>query len=39
MWDLDTGELLRIFIGHSGEITSVTFSPDGQTLAKIWRIN
>ncbi len=32
LWDADTGQLLRTFAGHSGEVTSVAFSPDGKQL-------
>jgi len=32
LWNLDTGKLVRNLSGHS-EVFSVTFSPDGQTLA------
>jgi WD40 repeat protein len=31
LWDLK-GNLIRIFIGHSGYITSVAFSPDGNSI-------
>ncbi|MBN1317259.1 MAG: protein kinase [Anaerolineales bacterium] len=33
MWDVETGEETLILTGHSNWINSVTFSPDGQTLA------
>ena len=33
VWDVTTGELRRTLIGHTGEILSVRFSADGQTLA------
>ena len=33
VWDVATGELQRTFTGHAGEILSVRFSADGQTLA------
>lgn len=33
VWNLTTGELLENLTGHSGGVTCVTFSSDGQTLA------
>lgn len=47
IWNLNTGELLRTFTGHSDIVWSVTFSPDGQILAscsedktlKIWKLD
>ena len=33
IYDAQTGEELNLFIGHTGLVTSVSFSPDGQTLA------
>jgi WD40 repeat protein/class 3 adenylate cyclase len=33
LWDVATGETLRVFSGHTGEIDGVTFSPDGKSLA------
>jgi WD40 repeat protein len=32
LWDLATGEK-RVLHGHTGVVRSVTFSPDGKTLA------
>ena len=32
LWDVETGELLRVYEGHTGGIWSVDFSPDGQML-------
>ena len=32
MWDAETGERLRYFIGHEGRAWSVAFSPDGRRL-------
>lgn len=29
LWDLDTGEQIRIFAGHTNTVTAVCFSPDG----------
>jgi WD40 repeat protein len=31
LWDLETGEPLRTFLGHTGNATCVAFGPDGQT--------
>jgi len=32
LWDINTGETLHIFQGHTDNINTVTFSPDGKTL-------
>jgi WD40 repeat protein len=32
LWNLETGEILRHYIGHDAEVWSVAFSPDGQTV-------
>jgi WD40 repeat protein len=32
MWDGKTGELIRDFVGHTGDVTSVAFSPDGSRI-------
>ena len=29
LWDLGTGEQIRIFVGHTNTVTAVCFSPDG----------
>lgn len=49
LWDLATGKLLETITEHSGAVTCVTFSRDGQTLAsssanpdgtiKLWDVN
>ncbi len=47
LWDADTGELIRRFIGHSGEVTSLVFSPNSNSLltgskdstAKLWNVS
>jgi WD40 repeat protein len=31
LWDLDAGEALRSFYGHTDGVLEVAFSPDGQT--------
>src|SRR3974390_1213481 len=44
VWDAGTGEELLVLKGHTGNVRSVTFSPDGQRIAtgsddrsaKIW---
>ena len=33
LWDVNTGQLLATLYGHTSELTSVAFSPDGTTLA------
>ena len=33
LWDIPSGEELNRFKGHTDAVTSVTFSPDGKTLA------
>ena len=33
LWDVETGQEIRIFEGHTGWITSASFSPDSTTLA------
>jgi len=32
LWDLATGETIRIFSGHAAEVWDVVFSPDGKYL-------
>jgi WD40 repeat protein len=47
LWDLRTGELLRIVVAHAEEVESVVFGPDGKTLitasrdktVKIWQLD
>ena len=33
LWDAETGEHIRTFTGHTSGVNSVSFSPDGSTLA------
>ena len=33
VWDMASGDLLQTFTGHTGSVVTVSFSPDGQTLA------
>ncbi len=47
LWDIKTGNTVRIFAAHTDDIWSVVFSPDGQTIttgsfdttARIWKAN
>ena len=46
IWDLN-GNMIKMFIGHSGYVNSVAFSPDGRSIltgssdrsARLWDIN
>ena len=46
LWDRATGNLLRTFSGHTGQVHEVRFSPDGQTVltgsvdgtARLWDV-
>ncbi|MGB7087101.1 MAG: hypothetical protein WBD47_16195, partial [Phormidesmis sp.] len=45
LWRADDGLLLDTFLGHTGEVTSLSFSPDGQlasastdATARLWTI-
>ena len=33
LWDIKTGQSLKIIPAHKARVSSVTFSPDGQILA------
>lgn len=33
IWDVTTGELLHLFLGHTGRVLSLAWSPDGGMLA------
>jgi hypothetical protein len=33
VWDMATGESIRVYKGHANEVACVAFSPDGKTLA------
>ncbi|MYB93095.1 T9SS type A sorting domain-containing protein [Candidatus Poribacteria bacterium] len=35
LWDTETGELLQALNGHTDYVVSVTFSPQGRTLASL----
>ncbi len=32
LWDLETGEAIRRYHGHTGTLNTVAFSPDGQSV-------
>jgi WD40 repeat protein len=45
LWDLETGQVLRHFEGHSGEVVYLAVSPDGRRLlsggdvtARLWDV-
>ncbi len=33
LWDVEKGTQIQTIEGHLGQVTSVSFSPDGKTLA------
>ncbi|KPQ39188.1 MAG: WD40 repeat protein [Phormidium sp. OSCR] len=33
LWNVDSGDWIRVNVGHSGRVRSVVFSPDGKYLA------
>ncbi|MFP4575509.1 MAG: WD40 repeat domain-containing protein, partial [Coleofasciculus sp.] len=33
LWDVQTGKEITTFLGHGASVNSVSFSPDGKTLA------
>jgi WD40 repeat protein len=35
LWDVQTGQELRRFVGHEKGVEDVTFSPDGKTIATV----
>ena len=47
LWDTNTGNLLHTLTGHTNWVNSITFSPDGNTLAtgsyddtaRLWDVN
>jgi WD40 repeat protein len=47
LWGVTSGDLIRTFSGHSGEVWAIAFSPDGSQLASggadaqayIWDVN
>jgi WD40 repeat protein len=47
LWNLKTGELIALLVGHSDWVKSLAFSSDGRTLAsggfdrtiKIWQVS
>ena len=39
IWDAQTDELLRTFIGHASGVENIAFHPDGKTLASSGRLD
>jgi len=47
LWEIATGKLLKVLIGHKNYVKSVSFSLDGQTVVasstygaiNLWKIN
>jgi WD40 repeat protein len=47
IWDVDTGQPLRVLSGHTGPVRSVAFSPNGRRIvtasydktARVWDVN
>ena len=35
LWDAVTGKYKRVFTGYTAGVTSLAFSPDGETLASV----
>jgi WD40 repeat protein/uncharacterized caspase-like protein len=35
LWDVSSGQLIRSFVGHDGQVWSVAFSSDGKMLASV----
>jgi WD40 repeat protein len=33
LWDIDTGQGIRVFSGHEASVDGVAFAPDGRTIA------
>jgi len=33
LWEVETGQMLRVFNQHRDSVTSIAFSPDGKTIA------
>ncbi len=32
LWNVETGQEIKSLVGHSNVVTSVAFSPDGETV-------
>eukprot|EP00494_Astrolonche_serrata_P006509 UN06533 len=33
LWDIQTGNLVRLYVGHNNRVNTVAFSPNGKYIA------